>query len=463
MPLPLYIDDPNDPRSAAAQRVAATNSSGVLGAVRRFFDSSRPRRLRTGTLFVDLQYIAFNASAAPAAPGRRRMPVGATLGLNWARLIRPAAQQQPAAQQPAAQQPTAALSRQRLLDRGFERVCSLENEATDTQAGVWADKKSRSIIVSFRGTETIKFRDILTDINLLQSPFLDSEPSLRTAMVHSGFLSSYRSVATALAQLLERLLLLPPVEPDSADEDLGWTIYITGHSLGGALATLLAFDISRAAAGLLSPPPDPGSTSSYDPYHQCGESEALARQMRLLDVHLCTFGAPRVGCPEFRSLFERLQRGRCYRVVNSDDIVARMPRGAAVNRLLSYEHVGKTVMIGAAGGPCWVEGESEGLCPLVDASPFAATELPSAASGLSGVLQLLGVGDTGAAQLLAALNVASDVSRGIDGSFLQREAALARSLADGRALESHLEPAYFAAFERLLGESEGGSAQMPLV
>jgi hypothetical protein len=47
-------------------------------------------------------------------------------------------------------------------------VCSIENTETDTQASVWADFKGKQLVISFRGTEQVKFKDILTDINLIQ-------------------------------------------------------------------------------------------------------------------------------------------------------------------------------------------------------------------------------------------------------------------------------------------------------
>ena len=50
----------------------------------------------------------------------------------------------------------------------LRQVCSLDCARTDTQATVWADLRGRQAIVSFRGTEQVKFQDILTDINLAQ-------------------------------------------------------------------------------------------------------------------------------------------------------------------------------------------------------------------------------------------------------------------------------------------------------
>ena len=60
----------------------------------------------------------------------------------------------------------------------------------------------------------------------------------------------------ALLQLIHMLLTLPPDAKDSSDNNSGggsvhegWSIYVTGHSLGGALATLMSFELARLQAG----------------------------------------------------------------------------------------------------------------------------------------------------------------------------------------------------------------------
>ena len=74
------------------------------------------------------------------------------------------------------------------------QICSLDCEDTDTQASIWADYRpkrqgGRQIIVSFRGTEQIKYKDILTDISLAQIPFEASNEVLARVFAHQGFLT----------------------------------------------------------------------------------------------------------------------------------------------------------------------------------------------------------------------------------------------------------------------------------
>jgi alpha-beta hydrolase superfamily lysophospholipase len=54
-------------------------------------------------------------------------------------------------------------------------------------------------------------------------------------MVHSGFLTAYDSVKAKLRRIVDQL---------TADRspEAPWTVFLTGHSLGGALATLAAFE-----------------------------------------------------------------------------------------------------------------------------------------------------------------------------------------------------------------------------
>ena len=68
----------------------------------------------------------------------------------------------------------------------------------------------------------------------LTTPFLSGVTSTAIfanigdeVMAHSGFLSAYLSVRTAILALLKTLT--------SSRGDGPWTFYVTGHSLGGAL------------------------------------------------------------------------------------------------------------------------------------------------------------------------------------------------------------------------------------
>jgi hypothetical protein len=144
-----------------------------------------------------------------------------------------------------------------------------------------------------------------------------------SAAVHVGFLRGYLSVRERLIQMLTQLR-----KDGGGKSDGPWTIYVTGHSLGGALATLCAADIGRVF--------DEDSIIMYN------------------------FGSPRVGNLAFVKEFNEVVP-EAFRVVNDADVVARVPR----SRLQNYFHVGRTVLVtNKPGRAVWVEGESDGTDPL---------------------------------------------------------------------------------------------------
>ena len=142
---------------------------------------------------------------------------------------------------------------------GLHQLCYIDNVETDTQTSVYADNESKQIVIAFRGTEQVKIKDILTDINIIQTPYEEGNKHLRDVLCHQGFLTAFKSVRSAVLQLLRNVLVTATDFSDqsttsqsSADSDQntrGWEIYITGHSLGGALATLMTFELARLQSG----------------------------------------------------------------------------------------------------------------------------------------------------------------------------------------------------------------------
>lgn len=103
------------------------------------------------------------------------------------------------------------------------------------------------MVIAFRGTEDTKWKDLLTDVNLWPSTFdierseklqrvserLFSNPN-HNLFVHNGFLRAYNSIKQSIFAVLV----------DMIGDGKGWTVYVTGHSLGGALATLCSFELA---------------------------------------------------------------------------------------------------------------------------------------------------------------------------------------------------------------------------
>lgn len=156
----------------------------------------------------------------------------------------------------------------------LSEVCFLRG--FDTQGFV--ARQDNVIIIAFRGTEPINADDWLSDINYHQRKLLPSVPGL----VHGGF-------AVAIAEIIQAML----------DAVAGVTrgemprIFITGHSLGGALAVL--------AAAVLQFEARRGVGAVY------------------------TYGQPRVGDVEFSKAFDSRLGSVTFRYVNDLDIVPHVP------------------------------------------------------------------------------------------------------------------------------------------
>jgi hypothetical protein len=149
-------------------------------------------------------------------------------------------------------------------------------------------------IVAFRGSEIWKKKEKF-DLNKVMAD-LKADVDIRLTVwpqggkVHRGFKAALEEVWFELFAYLRQL------------ESKGCKIWMTGHSLGAALATLCA-----------------------DRY---GNVQGVY-----------TFGSPRVGNDDFRDQYDI----NLYRIVNNDDIVARVPPAGA------YRHVGELKFFDSEG------------------------------------------------------------------------------------------------------------------
>lgn len=149
------------------------------------------------------------------------------------------------------------------------------NPDTDCQVMVAECDVDDQLIIAFRGTESKE--DILTDLKITQVtlPLFDIADFL-CPYVHSGFSEQFFSVNTHLENHIE--------EKNK--------IVFTGHSLGGALATI-------------------GSL-----YYSVMYPEK--------DISCVTFGSPRVGDELFANYFDKHVK-TSYRYVNDNDPVPCLP------------------------------------------------------------------------------------------------------------------------------------------
>ncbi|XP_047945091.1 uncharacterized protein LOC125191729 isoform X2 [Salvia hispanica] len=206
-----------------------------------------------------------------------------------------------------------ALGHPTFIKSEFEKICFLDNAESDTQVAIWRDLERRRLVVAFRGTEQTRWKDVVTDLMLVPTglnPERIGGDFTNEVQVHSGFLSAYDSVRTRLITLIKQAT---GHRDDNSIELLPtWHIYVTGHSLGGALATLLALELASSQLA------------------QCG---AIA-------VTMYNFGSPRVGNRRFAEIYNQKVKDS-WRVVNHRDIIPTVPR------LMGYCHVAHPVYLAA--------------------------------------------------------------------------------------------------------------------
>ena len=153
-------------------------------------------------------------------------------------------------------------------------------------------------IIAFRGTQTqIEW---WRNLQATQRKYFDPKTKQQYGKVHQGYLKIVREQINSA--LIEAVKQLDPNIP----------CYITGHSLGGAVATLSAIEIA-----LLVP--------------------EIREQ-----IQLYTYAAPRIGDRDFAQAHSQLIPNS-YRIVNLSDSVPLVPPIKIQNRFTTanYAHVGQ--------------------------------------------------------------------------------------------------------------------------
>ncbi|CAI5742901.1 unnamed protein product [Hyaloperonospora brassicae] len=214
---------------------------------------------------------------------------------------------------------------------GFDLITHLRSNYTDTHAVVaWSLEDHQRLVISFRGTTSkenwksnlradqkvlwIRSRGLRWRKSCLEKvkDAAAKIPLLNMALprVHRGFWIAYESIRDELKDVI-RLIL---------DENPGVSVYVTGHSMGGALAVLAAYDLAVNFS---------------------------------IKVNMYNFGGPRVGNPSFRQHYDSFVP-TSFRVVMDGDIVPGWPRFWGL-----YQHVGTEVSLDVAGNlivdPSFVE------------------------------------------------------------------------------------------------------------
>ena len=148
-------------------------------------------------------------------------------------------------------------------------------------------------VLAFRGSQSLNQhpKNWLANFEYLQS-----RDPLYPGFVHTGFSHALDSAWDAAGLILRPALAA--AQAVGADEP-GLPLFVTGHSLGGALATLASCRLSTATLP--------------------AEGDQAAVPVNLRACY--TFGAPRVGDPDFCKAY----KAPTYRVVHDLDAVPQIP------------------------------------------------------------------------------------------------------------------------------------------
>lgn len=171
---------------------------------------------------------------------------------------------------------------------GFDK--SIKVASSHDFCAVLLNSITKDLVIVFRGSDDVE--DWIDNFE-----FLSTETE-RFGRVHSGFLKAYSEFSDKI------LLAIKGIYRSDAK------FTITGHSLGGALGTLLSIDLRKIY---------PDSS-----------------------ISLVTFGSPKVGKSAFKKIFED-SKVDYTRYVNGNDIVPMLPRSYTL-----YTHVGTLSSIGSS-------------------------------------------------------------------------------------------------------------------
>lgn len=165
----------------------------------------------------------------------------------------------------------------------------IDDKDSDIQVGITINDIKKRLCVIFRGSESRK--DLFYDIMFIKKNLG------KGVRVHRGFYkqlyknNTFNKLYFSLFDLLRK-------NPD-------YEIYITGHSLGGALSILFGYELSLII-------PD--------------------------NIKIISFASPRVGNYYFKKSFENQSNLYHCRIVNNKDIVTSLP-------MINYFHTGDNICL----------------------------------------------------------------------------------------------------------------------
>lgn len=219
------------------------------------------------------------------------------------------------------------------MTRGFEVVELIVDVQHCLQAYVGVAKTLNAIIIAFRGTQEHSIQNWVEDLYWKQ---LDLRyPDMPDAMVHHGFYYAYHNT-TMRPGVVNGVKRAKEIFGDMK-------IIVLGHSMGGAMASFCALDL----------------TVHYN----------------FKDVQVTTFGQPRIGNTVFATYYSRLVPNT-IRVTHDHDIVPHLPPYYPHFARKTYHHFPREVWIYKTG--------YESLVYTVDKACDESGEDPSCSRSVMG-------------------------------------------------------------------------------
>jgi hypothetical protein len=164
----------------------------------------------------------------------------------------------------------------------FDTIQTFWDNKTSTFCYFGKYNNSNQYVLAFEGSQDNK--DLIIDLQIAQLVPYKHYPD---AKVHSGFWKSYLAVSNKIYKVL--------ISHKVKD------LFITGHSLGGALATIASLDI--------------------------------VEELGIKNVSMVSLGAPRVGNAEYAGLYSSMLNNY-YRLTHASDTVVHLPY-----MYLNYRHI----------------------------------------------------------------------------------------------------------------------------
>ena len=190
--------------------------------------------------------------------------------------------------------------------KDVENIKMIDNYDMAIHAYILYHPTSNSIIVAFRGSyNSMSWKTNFQAQKSTYSRWKDAP----NAQVHTGF---YKAIESERVQLHETVRLYLEKHPNA-------NIFIVGHSLGGALATLYGIDLALTVTN-------------------------WADIILHTPIQVRAYESPRIGNPSFANAVHTLKNLEIWRTVNEDDTIPHTPP-----TWLDYQHVGTEFWIRKVG------------------------------------------------------------------------------------------------------------------